>query len=123
MSYIKLQSEIGKLNRVMLHSPGIEVEQLVPDYLEHMLFEDTPYIPIAQQEHKAFADILTGVGAEVVYLKDLFLEAIKADNARQEFIEDYIKVANINSLSLQDVIREYLSSKQMRSFSMRSARA
>jgi arginine deiminase len=111
MSYIKLQSEIGKLNRVMLHSPGIEVEQLVPDYLEHMLFEDTPYIPIAQQEHKAFADILTGVGAEVVYLKDLFLEAIKADNARQEFIEDYIKVANINSLSLQDVIREYLSSK------------
>ncbi|NLB61363.1 MAG: arginine deiminase [Clostridiales bacterium] len=111
MSYIKLQSEIGKLNRVMLHSPGIEVEQLVPDYLEHMLFEDTPYIPVAKLEHKAFADVLESVGAEVVYLEDLFLEAIKSEQAKKEYIEDYIKVANINSQSLQEVIREYLSYK------------
>ena len=40
--FINVKSEIGRLRRVMLHRPGIELQNLMPDYLERMLAEDTP---------------------------------------------------------------------------------
>ena len=36
-------SEIGKLNRVLLHRPGDEIEALVPDNFGRLLFDDIPY--------------------------------------------------------------------------------
>ena len=40
---ICVKSEIGKLNKVMLHRPGKELEHLVPDELERLLFDDTAF--------------------------------------------------------------------------------
>lgn len=108
-SFINLHSEIGKLNTVMLHRPGIEVEMLIPDYLEHMLFEDTPYVPEARKEHDVFAGILKDHGVNVLYLEDLFTEAVKDRDVRNRFIEDYLVIANVQAESLKDVLREYLS--------------
>ena len=34
---IHVFSEIGKLKKVMLHRPGKELENLMPDYLERLL--------------------------------------------------------------------------------------
>ena len=68
---IDVTSEIGRLKRVMLHRPGKEVENLVPEYLGRLLFDDIPYIKVAQQEHDAFAELLMQNGAEVLYLEDL----------------------------------------------------
>ena len=35
-------SEIGRLRKVMLHRPGLELENLMPEYLERLLFDDIP---------------------------------------------------------------------------------
>ena len=35
-------SEIGKLNRVLLHRPGREIEALTPATMERLLFDDVP---------------------------------------------------------------------------------
>ena len=51
-------SEIGKLNKVLLHRIGNEIEGLVPDNFERLLFDDIPYLKVAQQEHDKFADLL-----------------------------------------------------------------
>ena len=51
-------SEIGKLNKVLLHRLGDEVEGLVPDNFERLLFDDIPYLKVAQQEHDRFAQLL-----------------------------------------------------------------
>ena len=48
-------SEIGKLNKVLLHRPGKELEALTPATLERLLFDDVPYLKIAQEEHDNFA--------------------------------------------------------------------
>ena len=40
---IHVKSEIGKLKKVMLHRPGQELEHLVPEDLERLLFDDIPY--------------------------------------------------------------------------------
>ena len=60
-------SEIGRL-KVLLHRPAAELENLMPEYLERLLFDDIPYLKEAQREHDAFADCLRNQGVEVVYL-------------------------------------------------------
>ena len=64
--YINVKSEIGKLRRVMLHRPGVELSNLMPDYLERMLAEDTPDVKRAGEEHDVFANILRSNGVDVV---------------------------------------------------------
>ena len=41
---IHVTNEIGKLKKVMLHRPGEELEHLVPEELERLLFDDIPYL-------------------------------------------------------------------------------
>lgn len=50
---INVFSEIGKLKKVLLHRPGKELENLMPEYLDRLLFDDIPYLKIAQEEHDA----------------------------------------------------------------------
>ena len=63
--FINVKSEIGRLRRVMLHRPGIELQNLMPDYLERMLAEDTPDVRRAGEEHDVFAGILRANGVDV----------------------------------------------------------
>lgn len=46
-------SEIGKLNKVLLHRPGEELESLTPATLERLLFDDIPYLKVAQESTTA----------------------------------------------------------------------
>lgn len=48
-SPIHVFSEIGKLKTVMLHRPGKEIENLMPDHLERLLFDDIPFLEDAQR--------------------------------------------------------------------------
>lgn len=44
---INVYSEIGKLRSVLLHRPGREIENLTPDALDRLLFDDIPFLDIA----------------------------------------------------------------------------
>lgn len=79
---IHVKSEIGKLKKVMLHRPGQELEHLVPEDLERLLFDDIPYLKTAKIEHDMFAEIMRGQGVEVVYLEDLTAEVLKNSEKR-----------------------------------------
>ncbi|MGL4971907.1 MAG: arginine deiminase family protein, partial [Culicoidibacterales bacterium] len=68
---LAVHSEIGRLKKVLLHRPGQEIENLLPEYLERLLFDDIPYLKIAQQEHDIFAQTLRTAGVEVCYLDQL----------------------------------------------------
>lgn len=109
MSSINVKSEIGKLRRVMLHRPGVELSNLMPDYLERMLAEDTPDVKMAGQEHDVFAGIIRSSGAEVVYIEDMFASVIKDEAVKNAFIDDYVRLG-IRGLSLSEAVREYLRS-------------
>ena len=87
--------EIGPLRKVLLHRPGRELENLMPDYLERLLFDDIPYLKLAQEEHDQFADTLRQCGVEVLYLTDLTAEAVTDEAVRRQFIRDYLCEAGI----------------------------
>ena len=71
-------SEIGRLRKVMLHRPGMELENLMPEYLEQLLFDDIPYLREAQREHDAFADCLRSEVLPSVRLTEIFRQAQKS---------------------------------------------
>lgn len=46
---INVTSEIKPLKKVLLHRPGKEIENLTPEYLERLLFDDIPFLEVAQK--------------------------------------------------------------------------
>ncbi len=109
-STIKVYSEIGKLKKVLLHRPGKELENLMPEYLERLLFDDIPYLKIAQEEHDAFASIFSDKGIEVVYLEDLVADSIYNDEIKNQFINEYIEEAGIKENRESGILRDYFLS-------------
>ncbi len=113
---IQIRSEIGPLKRVLLHRPGRELENLMPEYIQRLLFDDIPYLPIARAEHDAFCDLLRQNGAEVVYLTDLVAEALSEEEVKRAFIRDYLHEAGIRGEKRTAMMSEYffaLSTKNM----------
>ena len=101
-------SEIGKLNKVLLHRLGGEIEGLVPDNFERLLFDDIPYLKIAQQEHDRFADLLKENGVEVIYYVDETAKALKTEEIRRNFVDDFIADSGIYSEEAREAVRDYL---------------
>ncbi|MCE5037982.1 arginine deiminase [Staphylococcus auricularis] len=87
---IHVNNEIGELKTVLLKRPGKELENLVPDHLSGLLFDDIPYLKVAQEEHDKFAQVLRDEGVEVVYLEQLTAEAIEDPAVREQFIDDIL---------------------------------
>ena len=102
-------SEIGRLRKVMLHRPGQELENLMPEYLERLLFDDIPYLKEAQAEHDAFAQCLRDAGVEVVYLMDLVVNSLTSPEARQELLTQFLDEAGLPDEAARDAVEEYLS--------------
>ena len=107
---INIWSEIGPLRRVMLHRPGEELLNLMPEHLDRLLFDDIPYLRLARQEHDRFAGLLTEQGVEVVYLEDLTAEALTDETVRRQFVDDYLRDAGIRGEKRLQRMREYFLS-------------
>ena len=106
---IDIRSEIGPLKKVLLHRPGRELENLMPEYIERLLFDDIPYLKIARDEHDAFCDLLRQNGAEVVYLTDLVAESLSDEEVKARFIRDYIAEAGIRGEKRIAMMVDYFS--------------
>lgn len=97
MNKINVHSEIKPLEIVLVHRPGKEVENLTPDLLERLLFDDIPFMKVAQQEHDAFTRHLTNNGVKVLYIEKLVAETLDQNpNLREGFIDKFISEANID---------------------------
>ena len=106
---IQVNNEIGTLKTVLLKRPGKELENLVPDHLSGLLFDDIPYLKVAQEEHDQFAETLRSEGVEVVYLEQLAAEAIENEDIRQQFIDDILSESQKTILGHEKEIKDYFS--------------
>ena len=109
MKGICVRSEIKPLKKVLLHRPGRELLHLTPDRLPELLFDDIPFLKVAQQEHDAFAQILRSNGTEVVYLEDLMAEVLKLHPEQTKpFLYQWLSEGNIKTRRWQDKLYEDL---------------
>lgn len=113
---ISVYSEIGKLKAVLLHRPGTEVENIVPDYLRRLLFDEIVFLKQAQREHDQFVRILNNEGVEVVYLTDLMADILQDSKVREEFLMEFMIEGKVVTEGLQEAIKEYFSQLSPRDF-------
>ena len=102
-------SEIGRLNKVLIHRIDHEVEGLVPENFERLLFDDIPFLKVAQQEHDHFAEVLRNCGADVVYLVDEAAKALANEDVRARFIRELLDESGITSEGTLEALTEYLT--------------
>lgn len=105
---INVKSEIGALKSVVLKRPCLEIENLVPEYLEELLFEEIPYLHKIQEEHDIFAKALTDIGAEVLYVEKLIAEALATDDLKEKFLYAILEQSNFLYGYTLDKVEEYL---------------
>ncbi|MCH4163686.1 MAG: arginine deiminase [Lentilactobacillus diolivorans] len=105
-------SEIGKLKTVLLKRPGREVENFTPEMMPRLLFDDIPYLPMAQKEHDYFAETLRDNGVETLYLEKLSAEALDAGGSelRDHFLEQMLAESGYPYGATHDALKEYLDS-------------
>ncbi|MFE1961131.1 arginine deiminase [Streptomyces sp. NPDC059479] len=78
-----VDSEAGRLRRVILHRPDLELKRLTPGNKDALLFDDVLWVRRAQEEHDAFAAVLRDRGVRVHLFADLLRESLELPAARR----------------------------------------
>src|SRR5690606_26072763 len=77
-----VDSEAGRLRRVILHRPDLELKRLTPSNKDELLFDDVLWVRRARAEHDGFADVLRDRGVTVHLFGDLLAETLALPAAR-----------------------------------------
>jgi len=83
---VGIASEIGKLRRVICHSPGPELTVVTPDNRLDYLFDDILDLERARREHGRFVTLLERF-AEVHEVSDLLVDVAGDPEAREELLQ------------------------------------
>jgi arginine deiminase len=102
-----VHSEVGKLRKVMIHRPDLELKRLTPENHDELLFDDVLWVRRARQQHDAFADLLRERGTEVLYLEELLAQALASAEARTWVLDRAVTPFTVGAGVVDDA-RAYL---------------
>ncbi len=83
---MSVSSEIGRLRRVIVHTPGPELLAVTPDTREDYLYDDIIDVEAARREHQQFVAILERF-AHVHEVRDLLTDVVDREEVRQLLIQ------------------------------------
>ena len=75
-----VNSEVGKLRKVIVHRPDLSLKRLTPSNHDDLLFDDVLWVERAQWEHDQFVKAMRERGVEVYYHLELLAEALAASD-------------------------------------------
>lgn len=108
MAQLSITSEVGTLKRVLVHRPGPELQNLTPRYLEEMLFDEIPWLDLAQQEHDEFVQALRQHGVEAYYIEELVKEILQQPGVRHKLLQAHLQACDLHYSAEHDVVKQYL---------------
>jgi arginine deiminase len=98
---VNLNSEIGDLEGVIIHTLGSEVENMTPENAERALYSDILNLSVAQTEYAQLSGILKKV-APVFEVKDLLASVLEKPEVRTKLLKQVCKNCS------HDYVGEYL---------------
>jgi arginine deiminase len=104
-----VHSEVGKLHKVLVCSPGLAHERLTPTNCDDLLFDDVLWVQNARRDHFDFMDKMRGCGVEVIELHGLLAETMENAEAKAWLLDRKI-VPNEVGLGLVNDTRGFLDS-------------
>jgi len=91
---VYVDSEIGKLEAVVVHKPGSEVENMTPESAKRALYSDILNLDVALREYNQFKGVLDKITKtyEVKHLLEDILddEAVKGNLLNDIFIQEFV---------------------------------
>ncbi|AAP56679.2 Arginine deiminase [Mycoplasmoides gallisepticum str. R(low)] len=117
---IRVYSEIGKLRKVLVHTPGKELDYVTPQRLDELLFSSLLNPIKARQEHETFIKLLEDHDVECVQLSTLTAQTFQAVNSKiqEEFINRWLDeclpvLSEINRLKVYDYLKSLATNPQV----------
>lgn len=96
---VNIQSEIGELEGVILHTPGAEVENMTPANAQRALYSDILNLSVAKKEYAQLTGVLSKV-TKTYEVMDLLEKVLCNERTKNELILDICK--HENALMLAD---------------------
>lgn len=111
---VSVSSEIGKLQHVLIHMPGPELEKVTPENAHTFLFSDILNMQVAQKEYGYFKRVLQKV-TQVHEVADLLTDILHDENVKNSLVERVCKVedkgflaAYLKALPAEDLSRQLI---------------
>ncbi len=82
---INIQSEIGRLDAVLLHRPGAEVENMTPRNVQRALYSDILNLSVARREYEQLSGVLSKL-ATVYEVRTLLVKVLDQARPREDLI-------------------------------------
>ena len=103
-----VQSEVGKLRKVIVHRPELSLKRLTPSNHDELLFDDVLWVERAEWEHDQFTNVLRERGVEVLYVQDLLVETLQASPEARRLVIEQVATEYTVGWALVDEIRTFL---------------
>ena len=109
MADFGVNSEVGKLRKVLVHRPELSLKRLTPSNHDELLFDDVLWVERAQWEHDQFVARMRERGVEVYLFLELLGQALAVSpEGRRALIEQVASDYTVG-WSLTEEVREFLS--------------
>lgn len=112
---VNVNSEIGELEAVIIHSMGSEVENMTPENAERALYSDILNLSVAQEEYSSFREVLKKT-TKVFEVQELLKDILENETAKTELLTKVCKscrysntldyIHDLNSSELAKVLIE-----------------
>lgn len=113
-----VHSEVGKLRKVMVCSPGLAHARLTPTNCDDLLFDDVMWVEMAKRDHLDFISKMRSRGIEVIEMHEMLAETLEVPAAKQWILDQQIVPNEVGPGLVEDVraFLEGLSSAQLAEF-------
>lgn len=109
MTEFRVDSEVGKLRKVLVHRPDLSLRRLTPSNAAELLYDDVVWVRRAGEQHDAFVELMRDRGVEVHLLGDLLAETLEYSPEAKEQVLDSVVHELTVGVALVDEVRALLS--------------
>ena len=117
---ISVHSEIGKLQHVLVHTPGFELENMTPETAHVYLFSDILNMQVAQKEYGYFKKVLQKA-AQVHEVRDLLTDILQNDGIKSALVDKVCKAEDkaflgsyLKSLAADELARQLIEGVRLK---------
>jgi len=93
--HVEVNSEIGELEGVILHTPGPEVENMTPENAQRALYSDILNLSVAKEEYAELVGVLEKV-TKTFQVKDLLTDSLRDEGVKRELIDEICENEHVN---------------------------
>ncbi|HKJ43014.1 MAG TPA: arginine deiminase family protein [Sunxiuqinia sp.] len=111
---VNVTSEFGELEGVIVHTPGLEVEEMTPETAKRALYSDILNLAVAGKEYAQFKGVLSKV-SQCFEVKDLLTDVLSNEKVKESLLTEICSqeraidiLPSLNEISNDELARQLI---------------